>query len=618
MAGVALIIAKDGAPVAADRVADLARRMAYRGSRLNHVHCGHAGLAVVGHHERDSIGTSARWQVALAGRIDNRVDLASELGLPSPPADGSSDASVVAAALERWDADAAARLLGDFAIAALDDNASRALLIRDARGLQPLYFWDRGNELLCASDLQALAREHAAPVNEGMVAEWLTGSPSSHTETIYGGICRLPMAHLLELSRGSTPKRRHYWTPSADFSLTNRSDEDRAGAFAETLTAAVKARVEGCSKTALWLSGGLDSSSIAAVLSDEFRGSWRCFTLIDPASGIDERDFAEAVARSLGAQHTILHAGAVDGADIAAEITATLDVPSPPNGLQSMASRQQAVADGFGVALSGLGSDEWFGGSFLSYADLARSGRYVELMQTVWADRHREESTRVRLQIAAWSLCPSWLQARVRSAMGRSATPPWISRRLARLTSLDDRLRSREIASPGFELLSQQAVYEDNTRGGYVAGIEMQERANAVCGLDERYPFHDRRMIELSLSLPETDRWSNGQYKGVIRRAMAARLPRVVIERQDSPNADALVAATLDRLGGRRFFERLDIANRDWIDAAAVLTLWDRHLRRGRTGVEVWQLWAIAAVELWSLHAAARSSPFPGATTSVA
>ena len=615
MPGVALIFAKDGAPVSERRLRGLAARMAYRGDVIS---IGATNGAAVAHFSRGQrpIGSTAHWHVALDGRIDNRIEVAGQLDLPSPHPNGDDDTALIAAALERWDRDAAARLIGDFAIAALHRAEARALLIRDVRGLRPLYYRDGPGEFLCTSDLQSLVRDQPAAPNEGLIAEWLTGAPTSHSETVFDRIHRVPMAHYLEVARGSTT-RRQYWMPAVDASITTRSDAARATQFAGILKDAVGARTVGVDRTALWLSGGLDSSTLAAMLHDSYRGRWQCFTLVHPASGIDEREFAAPVAAAFDAGHTIVDAPDVTRQDITDDIAATLDLPSPPNGLQSQAGRRLAVAGGFPIALSGLGSDEWFGGSFLSYADLAKSRRYLELMQTVWADRDREESTRVRLQIAAWSLCPPWLQRGVRAALNRTLTPTWISPRFARSTNLEDRLRACEIAAPDFALLSQRALYADNIRGGYVAGTEMQERANAYCGLDERYPFHDRRMIEFSLALPESDRWSGGRYKGVIRRAMADRLPRSVIDRQQSPNANALVAATLRQLGGRSFFERMQIVSNDWIDHAEVMQLWDRLAGTHEPGVEVWQLWAVAAMELWWVHAAS-STASQGATSSVA
>lgn len=620
MPGLALFFARDGSPVDADRVAAMADRLAYRGTRSASWISGPIAIVQIGSPASFSFEVAGShdgsWRVAFDGRIDNRDDLARELHVDV--ADGG-DAVLAADACERWGAGAASRLCGDFALAAWHARDRRVVLIRDVRGLRPLYYRLDDRELCCASDLRALVLDRDASVNENMVAEWLTGSPVSHRETLFAGVERLPMAHAAVIDE-RTAVSSQYWTPAIDPRVAGRSEDERAAALAEMLAEAVGDRCGSRAPVGVLLSGGLDSSSVAATVAR--RGpEWRAFTLAAERPDEDETPMAEMVARHLGSAHTIVRARPVALDDAASDAAFSLDIPSPPNGLQSIALRRAVAAAGYPVALSGLGSDEWFGGSFLVYADLARHGAFVDLARTVWADRQRDEPTRTRLQIAAWALCPPAIKQTIRRVLGRPHTPALVSPALARRTSLPDRLRAEPIAAPALPSFSQQALYRETTCGAYVAATEMQERGNARAGLDERYPFHDRRLIEFSLALPESDRWAGGRYKGILRRAMAGRLPPAVIERQHSPDANAVLTATL-RTAGRAFFSRLAIADAGWVDGPRVLDAWDLFERRalgGRTGAEAWELWAVAAVELWWTQAVQRSAAArPGGRTSVA
>jgi asparagine synthase (glutamine-hydrolysing) len=263
-----------------------------------------------------------------------------------------------------------------------------------------------------------------------------------------------------------------------------------------------------------------------------------------------------------------------------------------------------------------LGGDEWFSGSPLSYADLARQGSFVGLARAVWADRHRDESTRVRLQLAAWALCPPGAKGMIRTLLRRTPVPAWVAPDFAARTSLADRLRSSDIRMPDFLRLSQRAFYEDVACGAYVGLLEMQERANAQAGVEERYPFHDRRVSEFSLALPESDLWGLGRYKVILRRAMATRLPAAVLQRQTSPNANLVLADMLQALGGHAFFSRLEIARRGWVNEPHVRALWQRaeqQAQHGTLGRDHWALWSVAALELWVRHAspAAHSGHLP-------
>lgn len=619
MAAIALLFARDGAPLDHGRIESIARRLTYRGTALSTWSAGPIALAHVGSSSIPSqIGVSpdGRWRVVLDGRLDDRASLADELGVEGPvgPAD---DTRLVALACCRWHEDAAAHLRGDFAVAAWDAREHQALLFRDVRGVRPLYFRVDDRELVCASDLQTLARDRPVSINDGMVAEWLTGAPCSHRETLYQEIRRLPMACRATVSRAAW-RETQYWMPSPDATVSPGNEAERAEAFVEYLRRAVQRRCEG-HKVALLLSGGLDSSTLAAMLADTCPRQWAAFTLIDDRSGNNERDYARSIADRFGAVHTVVEGLPVTVNDLAREALASLDVPAPPNGLQSLRLRQRIVGDGYAIGLSGLGSDEWFGGSYLVYTDLVREGAYRELAATVWADRHRDEPTRVRLQIAAWALCPPGLKQWVRAIVPGRRTAAWISPAFARRVNLAERMRHRDLESPSFPAASQQALYAENTSGAYVAALEMQDRGNAAAGLDERYPFHDRDLIEFSLGLPESDRWSGGHYKGIIRRAMTSRLPQAILERQQSPDANRLLANTLRTLGGREFFLKLNTIEAGWVDRDRVLGLWDTVERRANAGRNVsaaaWALWAIAAVEMWTRRGMVVDEPVTGRTS---
>jgi asparagine synthase (glutamine-hydrolysing) len=612
--GFAAIFARDGAPISPARLHAMTMRLAYRGSACATWIDNDIGIAQVArpHPARPaSVAASAQspWHLALDGRIDNRTELTRALEIAPAAPDGSEDAGVMLAALDRWGADAAGRVLGEFACVAWHARDRQLWLLRDVMGLRPLYIRLTPTEVTCASDLQTLALDGHAELNEGVVAENLCGTMATSTETLYRGIERLPLAHVARIS-ATGHERSQYWTPRLDEALPRRSPQARSDEFSAIFSEAVAARHAGLSGVALLLSGGLDSSSIAAELAASPRTNWSCYTLGLARAEEDESSVARHVAAHFGIPHVRVAAAPVDPGDIRQEIALSLDLPGLPSGIDGTRLRRRAVADGHGVALSGLGSDEWFGGSFLTYADLAARGALVELARTVWADRRRRLPTAVHLRIAAWALCPRTVQRHVRAVLGRSPVPPWIDAHFAARTALADRLAVRDIPIPDFPTRDQRAAWADTTSGDYAQTVEMQEFDNAVTGLDERYPFHDRRLIEFALSLPASDRWGRGVPKAVIRRAMAPRLPASVIDRVESPDANWTLRDILIGLGGRGFFETLEIAGAGWVNRAAVVHLWDRMqdsvVSRGHPGRHVWQLWAVASVELWRAQAAGR------------
>jgi asparagine synthase (glutamine-hydrolysing) len=610
--GFALIFSRDGAPVSAPRLERMAERLAYRGRGVATWVEGPIGLAQVGARTdgaRAVVEASAdgSWRMVFDGRLDNRTDLARELALPAVAADGSDDARIALCACERWGPEAPARMLGDFAGAAWHARAREVWLFRDVRALRPLYFRLTDRELASASDLRTLTADSPAPINEGMVAECLTFAPTSHRETLHRGISRLPMAHAAVVS-ATTAREWQYWIPEPDDRVAALGDDDRSARLTALLGDALDARLSGSPRIALLLSGGLDSSTLAALLAERPGVAWRSFTMGHARRDDDEREYAALVARHLGAPHTVVESRVAQPSDLRAAIDLTADLPPPPNGVHGIQLRERVGAEGYHVALSGLGSDEWLTGSYLAYADQARSGSFLQLARAVWADRTRDESTRVRLQLAGWALCPPIVKHAVRRVLRRTLVPPWIAAGFARRTALHDRLRATEIAIPDFDRLSQRAAYGEVTAGSYVYLLEMQERAGAHAGVEERYPFHDRRLNEFSLALPESDLWGPGHSKAILRRAMAGRLPADVTGRHTSPNADLVLHDMLRALGGQAFFHRLAIAEAGWVEPSYGCALWARTEEQAAAGRassrDLWSLWAIAAMELW-----AQSSP---------
>jgi hypothetical protein len=136
--------------------------------------------------------------------------------------------------------------------------------------------------------------------------------------------------------------------------------------------------------------------------------------------------------------------------------------------------------------------------------------------------------------------------------------------------------------------------------------LDLYELGSSAYGIYDRHPFLDRRVAEFAVALPDDLRWRNGQMKYVLRRAMAGRLPDAVRERSDHAKSDFshLAIDALEGMGGRRFFERLTIADNGWVVRGALPLVYDRMRALHAAGdlryrELTWQLWAVVAVECW-------------------
>jgi hypothetical protein len=265
---------------------------------------------------------------------------------------------------------------------------------------------------------------------------------------------------------------------------------------------------------------------------------------------------------------------------------------------------------GVRVSLTGSGSDLGLSGSYFHYADLLTQGRLI-----AFARRYRDMARSPErgwtnaevLRGAVWPLLPLGVRGLLRPLARRMiglTVPGWIEPSFATRVGLADRLPG--ISSPARGRLATATVAAAYDGGLVHLVHDLYELGESEAGIVDRHPFLDRRLVELIVSLPDEQRWSRGQMKFVLRRAMGTRLPALVRERSDHTKSDFshLTVDALAGLGGRAFFRDLWIESCGWARPGALAELYDRMERLRKQGDLRsrdlgWELWSAAAVELW-------------------
>ena len=290
------------------------------------------------------------------------------------------------------------------------------------------------------------------------------------------------------------------------------------------------------------------------------------------------------------------------------------DLASSPNGRIMTAINAAAQQRGVRVLLSGIGGDEWFGGSFYHCADLFRSLRWVALAAYVRAASIPELNLPpVSLKILAWPLLSRGVRKRIKMATGHDGVPPWIRREFAERVGLADRLYPDD-PDLAFPTIAQRNIYRGMTSGSAVHHVEDDERAAAECGVEIRHPFADRRIMEFGMAIPEELRWNGSTRKFLLREAMRGEIPLETLERRTSPNGGCTFMPPLRAFADEALFERPAIEREGWVHAGHVRALYNRLLARQAAGDpdytdDVWPMWIVAAVELWMREVADRASP---------
>jgi len=537
------------------------------GVALAHQRLAIVDLSPAGH--QPMLSATGRYVIAFNGEVYNHHHLRQQLEAAgqAPPWRGHSDTETLLAAIEAWGFEPALqRATGMWALALVDRQQRVLHLARDRFGEKPLYWGLSGSgherALLFASDLAALRAWTGFnnPIDRAALAQLLRCCVVPAPASIYAGIAKLPPGHRvaipLPLQPGEPlPTSRPWWRLSELIevgSLHPLSTEAEAlGALEQALGDAVADQALADVPLGAFLSGGIDSSLITALLQARSSSPVRSFTIGFKEAGFDEAPYARAVAAHLGTEHveTVL-----TSADARALIPSLPELYSEPfadsSQLPTHLVCREARRSGLTVALSGDGGDELFGGY----------NRYF-WGQRIWnrlawcppRGRRLLGGAILRLPPPLWDRLPLPV-----NQLGHKAHK--LAARLRQVHSADDLYRSlvSEWADPASLLqpdgsgaavaLPSSAI--DQPLPACLAGdavarmmawdslsylpddiLVKVDRAAMGVALETRAPFLDHRVAALAWRLPMAFKIRGGQGKWILRRLLDRYVPRALIER---------------------------------------------------------------------------------------
>ncbi len=453
-----------------------------------------------------------------------------------------TDTEVILHLYEEHGVECVTHLRGMFAFALWDAKARRLLLARDRVGKKPLYYWERGGGLLFASELKALLAGGETPaVDPVALHHYLTFQYIPAPWTIFQGIRKLRPGHLL-IHENGTATERPYWSLSYDRKRAIRSEADCLEEFRALLEESVALRLESDVPLGAFLSGGLDSSSVVALMSRRLTQPVRTFSIGFKEEAYNELPYARDVARRFGTQHQefVVEPSALDILPVLVRVydEPFADPSAIPTYYMAQLSRQVVT-----VVLNGDGGDEL----------LAGYPRYRFDAGERFADGCLTGAARARLA-ALLALLPASLPGagRLRNRFGRLLAP--LSRRYLYRICYFSPAEKEALYAEGFgasvrahdsqallaDWFARAAASEPLDR---LLAVDMAaylpddllvkvDRATMAHALEARSPLLDHKLIEFAASLPADLKLRGREGKYLLKAAMRGILPESVLTRE--------------------------------------------------------------------------------------
>lgn len=640
MCGLAGIVTWQPLSGAARKVARMTDAIAHRGpddsghwvDESAGIALGHRRLSIIdlspqGHQPMHS--ATGRFVLVYNGEIYNYMDVRAELEATgnAPEWRGHSDTEVLLAAVETWGIEATLqRCTGMFAIALWDRQDRSLTLARDRMGEKPLYYGSVDGQLLFGSELKAIGvlADRRLAIDAHGLTRFMQFGYIPGTETIFSGVRKLPAGHLLTLTGMDDVGQpaRSYWQPVTPDIVEARSALSKLGDTAlidmvhDELRKSVGQQMVSDVPIGAFLSGGIDSSLVVALMQAQGSGKTRTFTIGFEEPEFNEAVYAKDVARHLGTEHTELYVSSRDALELIPQLPDIYDEPFAdssqiPTTLVARMTQQHVT-----VSLSGDGGDELFAG----YPRYWLSANLWQRMAGVpmWMRRAASASLGAPSP-AAWDrlLGPIVPTSRSQDINGRRM------HRLAQLLvtgsqgELYTRLTSQWAPSDGLVLDAREgaALPTDWALGGRtpIEALRLRDIQQYLCddllvkvdraamstSLETRAPLLNHKVVELALSLPENVLVRGGVGKWVLRQVLDRYVPRALVERPKAGFAVPLgkwLRGPLrdwadDLLDSRKLLEQ------GLLDSQMVEAMWDDH-RSGRFDRSPY-LWNILMFQAW-------------------
>lgn len=478
------------------------------------------------------------------GEIYNYLEIKSELQKKGIVFHTSSDSEVLLKAYRYWGAESLKRFNGDFAFCIYDTKNKTMFLARDRLGNKPFYYTLKGGKLFFASEIKAFKAVSTLEFDEQTLCDSILFNINDYSQrTVYKDINHLPPAHhgIFDTKNGKLSLKK-YWTLSepedADREFDTIECEKNCTKFEELFETALLLRLRSDVDVSILLSGGIDSSLIAAILKKNNRDMHYFGAIFPSYPASDESSFMDKVAKSFGLNLTKLSPKIDELKLLMDDFLATqMDMTRSFSTFVQYAVFKE-LSQYSKVAVTGQGADELFGGY---YHHIARFLTYDE--------------QNLRERIAVYGK-----EALAEHALGTKFSLP---ENLKKMQIIEDNRKPLEkIKSlfknyePNYDLLLEKfvsspnhALHRDTVKFNLPMLLRFEDRNAMRFGVENRTPFTDYRVVEFAHSLPNAYKFHNGYSKFLLRKILSNYLSDDIVYRKDKKGFEAPDMAWMRELG---------------------------------------------------------------------
>jgi asparagine synthase (glutamine-hydrolysing) len=593
-------------------------------------------LSPAGHQPMRS--ASGRYEIVFNGEIYNHLTLRQQLeGSGACAWRGHSDTETLLAAIDAWGLQTTLRrCLGMFALALWDRERRRLTLARDRLGEKPLYYGHSGQAFLFGSELKALQAHPAfkGEVNRDCLALYLRYSYVPEPYSIFHGIHRLPPATTLEVdAQGRCDQPVSYWsaadvTDVAHAAQFTGGDSQAVDALDRVLSEAVGLQMVADVPLGAFLSGGIDSSLIVALMQKQSARKVRTFTIGFTEPAYDESRYARAVAQHLGTEHTDLLVTPTEAMEVIPQLSSIYDEPfgdssQIPTFLVSQMARQHVT-----VALSGDAGDELFGG-YNRYAWAKRLWGAMSFQRpvrklTARSIRAVSPQSWARVFALARPVLPRrWQAAHMgdklhkfaelvdcsRDELYRTLVSHWGAPAQVVIGATEPRtLLTDLMAASGNRAFEECMMYWDLMTYLPSDILVKVDRAAMSVSLETRVPMLDHRVVEFAWSLPLNMRVRGGEGKWLMKQLLSRYVPRALTDRPKTGFGipiDTWLRGPL-RAWAEELLDESRLRSEGFFNPAPIREKWHAHVDAGRNWA--YWLWDVLMFQAWR-HDQAQQRP---------